>query len=1098
MLNKFSLYAFLYLLFVIYGSLVPLEYKPIPDDQAIAQFKNIKYLKLGIESRADWIANILLYIPLAFLSLAGLTIGQAGFFFKRIFSPLVVSAFCLVVAFIVEYYQQFFPPRTVSINDLIAEAIGTGVGIVIWQAFGLSFIKLYKNISLGDFVSFKSASIFYLLIYLVLSLFPFDFVTSFSELDMKLAAGNDHFILSAESLKSNVTRTLVKWLVEILVLLPFGMLIGWWPYISHRLFLSILIGFSLGVFLETAQLFLVSGAADGESVLTRMLGTAFGTQLFLRGSRQNWHDWVKWLQPVVLALVVPYILLVMAINGWFSGVWSGQAQAAIKLAGTSFLPFYYFYYTTESVALVSLLSNAGTYLPIGLFYGLWSLTGRRGERIHWFFVGLSALFLAVIIETGKLFLANKHADPTDILIAFIAASGGYAFFDKILTLVIGGKVKYRHKDEIDNEDVIVQEEIKTAGIQTKPVLLLGAKADEYVVNKRACWFSIFLLLAVVWGLFEYPLGAVALAIFLSLYSYLLFLFPQAWLFVVPALLPVMDFTPWTGRFFFDEFDLLVLTTLMMSYWRMPYLRHLHSKANFKTILIFGMFGFFYLISLLRGLLPLQAIDANAFTNYYSNYNALRVGKGVAWFFLLLPFLIQAMQKYGVKTGYYFGYGVLLGLSGVIGFAIIERLVFTGLFDFSTDYRVNALFSTMHTGGGHIESYLALSLPFIALLFLNTKAVLLSRICGMVLFVTGIYVLLVTFSRGGYIGFGIGFLVLVTGFLMSFKNRLHGMKSPLFLVFLLMTIIAAVAVPVFQGSLIKQRFSVAHQDKDIRENHWKDAIAMMSDTLGTTGFGMGVGSFPRTHFWLNAEDSHPATYKIDTENDNAFLKLTGGDWLYFGQFINIKPQTSYRLVLDVRSEDSKAGFNILLCEKSLQYSIKCNSTASVIGGKTWTHVEQLIDSGDIGSAGMAGPWLKRPVQLSLYNGGGAGKVIDVDNIKFLEPDGKNILANGDFSKATDFWFFSTEKHNPWHIFNIWVQVLFDLGWFGLTAFLLLLAVAFFNLFKRMSEDSIAPILLSALSGFIVIGFVDSPFDAPRLTLFFFIVLFLSVSDNKVKA
>ncbi len=66
--------------------------------------------------------------------------------------------------------------------------------------------------------------------------------------------------------------------------------------------------------------------------------------------------------------VLPYLFLVLSINGWFAGDWISPGQALEKLKETRFLPLYYFYYTTESVALVSLLSNLGMYLPVGLLY----------------------------------------------------------------------------------------------------------------------------------------------------------------------------------------------------------------------------------------------------------------------------------------------------------------------------------------------------------------------------------------------------------------------------------------------------------------------------------------------------------------------------------------------------------------------------------------------------------------------------------------------------------------------------------------------------------------------------------------------------------
>ena len=54
----------LYLLFVVYGSLVPLQYVDRSLDDAIQAFKNIPFLVLGIGSRADWVANLLLYLSL--------------------------------------------------------------------------------------------------------------------------------------------------------------------------------------------------------------------------------------------------------------------------------------------------------------------------------------------------------------------------------------------------------------------------------------------------------------------------------------------------------------------------------------------------------------------------------------------------------------------------------------------------------------------------------------------------------------------------------------------------------------------------------------------------------------------------------------------------------------------------------------------------------------------------------------------------------------------------------------------------------------------------------------------------------------------------
>jgi hypothetical protein len=56
-----AFWAFLlYLGFVVYGSLLPFQYRDLGLEQALARFAEISYLDLGVGSRADWVANIVL------------------------------------------------------------------------------------------------------------------------------------------------------------------------------------------------------------------------------------------------------------------------------------------------------------------------------------------------------------------------------------------------------------------------------------------------------------------------------------------------------------------------------------------------------------------------------------------------------------------------------------------------------------------------------------------------------------------------------------------------------------------------------------------------------------------------------------------------------------------------------------------------------------------------------------------------------------------------------------------------------------------------------------------------------------------------------
>src|SRR5688572_31113416 len=64
--GHFLLLATGWTVFAVYGSLVPLLYHHVELEDAIRQFRNLPPLWTGMGTRADWVANILLFIPLTF------------------------------------------------------------------------------------------------------------------------------------------------------------------------------------------------------------------------------------------------------------------------------------------------------------------------------------------------------------------------------------------------------------------------------------------------------------------------------------------------------------------------------------------------------------------------------------------------------------------------------------------------------------------------------------------------------------------------------------------------------------------------------------------------------------------------------------------------------------------------------------------------------------------------------------------------------------------------------------------------------------------------------------------------------------------------
>src|SRR5215831_15837809 len=57
---------------IIYGSLIPFQYRAATWQQAFEAFAHLKWLDLGVGDRADWVANLVLYAPFGFFACGAL------------------------------------------------------------------------------------------------------------------------------------------------------------------------------------------------------------------------------------------------------------------------------------------------------------------------------------------------------------------------------------------------------------------------------------------------------------------------------------------------------------------------------------------------------------------------------------------------------------------------------------------------------------------------------------------------------------------------------------------------------------------------------------------------------------------------------------------------------------------------------------------------------------------------------------------------------------------------------------------------------------------------------------------------------------------
>lgn len=626
----------------------------------------------------------------------------------------------------------------------------------------------------------------------------------------------------------------------------------------------------------------------------------------------------------------------------------------------------------------------------------------------------------------------------------------------------------------------------TRGTRRNPA---GSLAAPIPVLKKTAGFARADVLALlsagiaVWGLMRYPLGNYWPALAASAYLALLRRWPRIWLPVLLAALPLLDFAPLSGRFFFDEFDLLILLTLAGLAWHRPGIKSAYRFAVPARRLL-ALCAASVAISALIGSYPYPALDANAFSNYYSPYNALRVGKGVLYALLLLPLLRQALQEHAGQAYRAMALGMVLGSLGAALVVIWERASFPGVWNFYSGYRVAGPFSGMHTGGAYIEAYFATAMPFVLWWTLKSRHWL-ARVFGSAVFLAACYAMLVTYARGGYIALALGISVLLLSLLFhrsAFFRRLHLRSAAIALL-----LIAGAGWFAWRDTPMEYRFSIAHSDVAKRTAHWSGVLGMMGQDAGSKLLGMGLGSLPYTYYRHSGQEVL-SSYHFVSEQDNTYLALSGGDPLYFEQIVDVRGGENYRLELSLLSKNADAELLIPVCRKWLLYSTSCSWNVIKVGdtGGLWKSYAININTRKFREL----PWYASPtVKLSLLNLN-EDTLIGIDNIslRLSGGSGAELIRNGGFEQGMDYWFFSADNHLPWHFKNLLLQVYFEQGWLGVLAFLGLLAYVGHTLLQRYRENSFPfPAMAAALTGFLTVGVVDSLFDFPRMSLLFYLIV-----------
>lgn len=597
--------------------------------------------------------------------------------------------------------------------------------------------------------------------------------------------------------------------------------------------------------------------------------------------------------------------------------------------------------------------------------------------------------------------------------------------------------------------------------------------------------------------------------------------PGIWLFAVPACLPFLNFSPWTGWLIFDEFDLLLLAVLAAGYFRLARMPRNNAfrwaqPVPFATAVVV-LFAVASLLSLGWGILDAGGLSWGWFQGYGDPLNSLRASKSLLWATLCIPLLQDALRQSLVQSCKRLAAGMLVGLVVVTLAVLWERAAFPGWFNFTSKYRTTALFWEMHVGGAAIDAYLALATPFVAWALRSARRPW-QWAWGALLAVLVTYAGLTTFSRGVYLSMvaplvllglllwvqkaGLDLRAMVVGLWQRRRPRGWRAKAAWALS---IALVAEVVGVLNGGSFMASRMSSTERDFGSRMAHWQRGLDLLQSPVDWLA-GIGLGRLP-SHYtrsypegewsghvaWLaglDGQGAEPPLMRVSgPETDDNLEGLFAAT-----QRVNPVPGARYRATLQVRVAEP-VGVYLQLCERHLLYPGRCQDAylelkpAVDAAAHPWQRVEVPLRGPNF----LGGPWFAPRLGMLSVMVLGAGTHADFRSIGLQGTDRKELLANGDFSQDLAHWFPAARYYFlPWHIDNLYLEVLIERGLLGLLLWVALMGTALWHLvLGNARRQPLAPYLAASLSGVLLVGLVSSVMDVPRVAFLLFLLAFLAL-------
>ena len=381
---------------------------------ALHAFLNTAYVAHGSDQRADWIGNLLMLVPFGFLVLRAVWPHQPRL---RPVAACAALLLCIATVLGIKFLQLYFPPRTVTLNYILAQSIGSLIGLATGWIWNARIIPL-----IGDQDIARTLVLMLRLYAVALILFvlmPLDFALDMTDLRAQIDRLPDTVLALPGSDRPPVIRVILI-VVATAAFLPVGMLLTFVKsgtyQVSRALRAVAVRGLCLTTGLFALDAVVISAYPVLPSVLYRTCGIVLGAAAIKWLVRRDAAALWRRLRALVPWMVAPYLMTVLLVNHLLSIHWLSLPQAVAQAYPLGLLPLFDYYIVTKAEAAKNIIGHFALYLPVGVLLRLRYPDQTTGAAFG------AAATLSLLVEAGRYLRPGLQGDINAVVVAGLAAA----------------------------------------------------------------------------------------------------------------------------------------------------------------------------------------------------------------------------------------------------------------------------------------------------------------------------------------------------------------------------------------------------------------------------------------------------------------------------------------------------------------------------------------------------------------------------------------------------------------------------------------------------------------------------------------------------